>query len=113
MATFEETTFSDEVPTGDAIQVRAQFLRAIYEGEAIMVDHEEIPDFMPAMRMPLMLERPDLISGLSEGDKVLLTIGNSSVGPGLIITAIERLPPETELDLEGSGADSAFVPPGL
>ena len=118
VATFEETTFSDEATAdeaiaGNEIQVRALFLRSIYEGDAVMVEHEEIPDFMPAMRMPFTLERPDLIAGLSEGDKVLLTIGNSETGPGLIVTAIEPLPPDTELDLEGADADSAFVPPGL
>ncbi|GAB5537871.1 MAG: hypothetical protein Rubg2KO_41200 [Rubricoccaceae bacterium] len=110
VATFEETTFSDDTSSDGALMVRAVFLGPMYDGDAMMVEHEEIPDLMPAMRMPFTLERPDLIAGLSEGDKVLLTIGNSESGPGLIVTAIEPLPPDTELDLEGAEADSVFVP---
>jgi len=113
VATFEETTFSEDTPAEDELAVRAVFVSPIYDGDAVMVEHEEIPDVMPAMRMPFPLDRPDLIAGLSEGDKVLLTLRNSEAGPSLVVTAIEPLPPDTELDLEGSGADSVFVPSGL
>ena len=113
VATFEEMTYSDATASESELTVRAVFVGSLYDGDAVMVEHEEIPGRMPAMRMPFMLERPDLISGLSEGDKVLLTIRNDEMGTGFAVTAIEPLPASTVLDLEGSGADSAFVPPGL
>ena len=110
MATFEETTFSDDATSEDELAVRAVFIESLYDGDAVMVEHEAIPDQMPAMRMPFALERSDLIGGLSEGDKVLLTLRTSDTGPGLIVTAIERLPEDTELTLEGDVSDSTFVP---
>ena len=112
VATFEETTFSDEASDADLLTVRAVFLAPAYGGEAALVEHEEIPDAMPPMRMQIALERPDLIAGLSAGDKVLLTLREFETGTGFIVTAIDSLPPDTELDLEGSEVDGAFVPPG-
>ncbi len=113
VAVFEETDFSDTAPEADVFTVRAVFVAPAFGGDAALVDHEEIPDRMPAMRMEFALERRDLIAGLTAGDKVLLTLRDYETGPGFAVTAIEPLPENVELDLEGSGADSVFVPPGL
>src|SRR5690625_5995619 len=36
--------------------------------ETIMIEHEEIPDFMPAMTMPFYLKEASLADGLEVGD---------------------------------------------
>lgn len=112
IATFEETDFSDDSDGLELATVRAVFLGPAFGGDAALVEHEEIPDRMPAMRMQVALERPDLIAGLEAGDKVTLTYRDYATGPGFVVTAIEPLPADTELDLD-SAADSAFVPPGV
>ncbi|HLS28557.1 MAG TPA: SCO family protein [Opitutales bacterium] len=38
--------------------------------ETIMIEHEEIPDFMPAMTMPFYLKEASLADGLEVGDAV-------------------------------------------
>lgn len=112
VATFEETDFSDDDAALELATVRAVFLEPALGGDAALVEHEEIPERMPAMRMQVALERPDLIAGLEAGDKVTLTYRDYATGPGFVVTAIEPLPADTELDLD-SAVDSAFVPSGL
>ena len=72
-----------------------------YGGEAIRVDHEEIPDFMKAMRMDFRPKDPAEFAGLEPGDKIAFryVVGES----GSHVEALERLPAETDLVLaEGS-----------
>ena len=106
VATFENT----ESPESGERTVRAVFVGPALGGAAATVEHEEIPGVMPAMRMDVALGRSDLIDGLAAGDKIRMTIVARGAGPGFLVTGVEPLPADTVLDLEGSGADSAFVP---
>ena len=106
VATFEDTDLSSR----GEITVRALFVGPALGGAAATVEHEEIPGVMPAMRMDVALGEADLIDGLAAGDRVRMTIVQRDNGTGFIVTEIAPLPEGTVLDLEGSGADSAFVP---
>jgi protein SCO1/2 len=78
-------------------QVRGQFVMYQYGGEAIRVDHEEIPGFMKAMRMDFRPKDPAEVEGLEPGDKISFryVVGEKDEH----IEGIEKLPPETELHL--------------
>ena len=106
VATFEDTDLSGAAEWA----VRAVFVGPALGGAAATVEHEEIPGVMPAMRMDVALGEDGLIDGLETGDKILMTVVERDSGPGLIVTGVEVLPEGTALDLEGPGADSAFVP---
>ena len=51
-------------------EVRGQFVRPTFDGEAMRVDHEEIAGVMPAMTMDFQLEDPKSIAELEEGDTI-------------------------------------------
>lgn len=40
------------------------------DGETLVIEHEEIPGFMPAMTMPFYLASPDLSEGVEPGDAI-------------------------------------------
>ena len=98
-----------DAPAPEAgIEVRAVFVEARFDGEAVRVNHEAIPGRMPAMVMDLRLRSPALIDGLVEGAAVRLTLDSTS----LEVLGVEALPPGTDLALapeEGGGA--VFLPP--
>jgi len=54
----------------------------------IEIDHEAIPDLMPAMQMAFYVKDKSLLQGLKRGDRIEFTLENG-VG-GLKITAIEK-----------------------
>ncbi|MGB3544789.1 copper-binding protein [Rubrivirga sp.] len=83
-------------PMESTLEVRALYIEPVYQGEAILVNHEPIPDRMPAMRMAMRLYTPALLDSLTEGSKVLLTLDSAS----LEVIGIEELPFETVLDLD-------------
>jgi protein SCO1/2 len=85
---------------GDAPEVRSvrgQVARVADAGRSLVVDHEEIPDFMEAMRMTFPVQDPSRVRGFAAGDKIRFDLhvsgGRTSIG------AIEKLPPDTELAL--------------
>lgn len=57
------------VPT-QTFQVRGQIRGLDIEHQVMRIAHEEIPDYMPAMTMPLPVKDPALFKGLSKGDRV-------------------------------------------
>ncbi len=57
------------VPT-QTFQVRGQIRDLDISNQVIRIAHEEIPDYMPAMTMPLPVKDPALFNGLSKGDTV-------------------------------------------
>ena len=84
-------------PTSDALVVRGEYRSTVYDGAAMMVSHEAIPALeMPAMQMSLPVGEAELLEGLQPGDKVALTLQTE---PRLRIVGVERLAPETPLEL--------------
>jgi protein SCO1/2 len=39
-------------------------------GKTVVIEHEDIPNFMPAMTMPFAVEKTNLLSGIKPGDSV-------------------------------------------
>ena len=78
------------------VEVRGVFVRPMYDGQAMLVNHEVIPGRMPAMRMAFRLYMPALIDSVEEGARVRLTLDSAS----LEVLDIETLPFETDLDLD-------------
>ena len=78
------------------LTVRGVYVQPAYGGEAILVDHEAIPDRMPAMRMPFRLYTPALLDRLAQGAIVRLTLDSAS----LTVVDVETLPFDTTLELE-------------
>ncbi|MGB0716660.1 MAG: hypothetical protein ACPGXK_12325 [Phycisphaerae bacterium] len=81
--------------------------------QEFIVHHEEIPEYrsingsigMNEMAMPIPVPDSSLLEGFSVGDKVELTFGERFEPDhtmGLI--AIEKLPPDTALNLSGTSA---------
>lgn len=94
-------------PEPPTLQVRAVYLAPMYDGAAMRVDHEAIPDVMPAMEMPLSVTSPDLLADLAEGAIVQLTLDSAS----LRVIDIERLPDGTVLSLARDDAEGGIVLP--
>ncbi|MFP4228553.1 MAG: SCO family protein [Salinivenus sp.] len=59
-------------------------------GKTLVVEHEEIPGYMPPMIMPLPVRTPDLTSSLASGDAIQfeMTVSNDSTW----ISAVESIP---------------------
>jgi protein SCO1 len=55
----------------------------------IEIDHEDIPELMPAMVMEWSLEKSSLFDGLKVGDKVAFTVVET--GKGELITEIKKI----------------------
>lgn len=87
------------------LTVRALYVESMYDGQAMMVNHEAIPDRMPAMRMPFRVTEPALLDGVPQGAPVRLTLDSTS----LVVVAIETLPAGTDLDLHEGGDDGQGV----
>ncbi|MCB1126652.1 MAG: copper-binding protein, partial [Verrucomicrobiae bacterium] len=58
------------VPGLRTFEVRGVYKRLEDEGGTIVVYHEEIPDFMMAMTMPIPLKNPADAAGLEPGDQI-------------------------------------------
>ena len=84
--------------------LRGVYLQPMYDGAAMLVNHEAIPDRMPAMQMPMRVKVPGLLDGLAEGALIEMTVDSAS----LDVISITELPEGTVLDLEpgdGEGGD--------
>lgn len=82
----------------EVYQVRGRYMSTQIGGESISVIHEEIPDVMHAMRMDFRIDDPSISEQLETGDviefEMVITEGNDRYARN-----IEKLPPDTELDL--------------
>jgi hypothetical protein len=80
--------------------VRARVVRVEAGGRLLAVHHEAIPGEMEAMEMTLPVADPAQARGLAPGDAIRfeLVVGER----GAHADRIERLPPETALDLGGA-----------
>ena len=82
-------------PAPPTLTVRARYVGPQFEGQAALVEHEEIPGRMEAMRMALLVEAPGAFDGVAPGSPVRLTLDSAS----LAIVGVEPLPAATPLDL--------------
>lgn len=82
-------------PAPPTLSVRALYVGPQYEGQAAVVEHEEIPGVMEAMRMTLRVDAPGAFDGVAPGAPVRLTLDSLS----LAIVTVEPLPAGTPLDL--------------
>ena len=98
------TSCSSEPETPDAVvyTVRGRFLGLRFEGRAMRVEHEAIPGYMETMTMDFRLREPGEAAGLAVGDKIQFRYVVSGIDA--FAEGVERLPPETELQL---GEESA------
>ncbi len=89
--------------------VRGVFIGPQYEGAAMLVEHERIPGYMEAMRMPFKVEASEALTGYNAGDKIAFTYTVTEEGG--VASGIRRLPDSTRLELattmKTSSADSA------
>ena len=58
---------------GVSYEVRGRVVGFGDDSVTVFIEHEAIPDFMPAMTMPFVAERPALLDGLAYGDAVAVT----------------------------------------
>ncbi|WP_412060234.1 copper-binding protein [Rubrivirga sp. IMCC45206] len=93
-------------PRAPTLQVRAVYLEPMYDGQAMRVDHEAIPEVMPAMEMPLSVASPDLLADLAPGAIVRLTLDSASFR----VLDVERLPAGTALTLADEDAPGIVRP---
>ena len=88
-------------PPSATLVVRGVYVKSMYGGEAMLVNHEAIPDRMPAMQMAFRLYTPALLDSLTEGARVALTVDSAS----LEVVDVRTLPFDTVLNLEPSRGD--------
>lgn len=85
-------------------------------GKTLVVEHEEIPGYMPPMIMPLPVEDPSMTQSLAAGDAIQfeMTVSNDSTRISAIETipdtAVARNPAQTTQPLAGAAEDG---PPAL
>lgn len=96
----------DAIP--NAFDVRGLYLGTVFDSAAVVISHEEIEGFMGPMRMQLRVADRSELSGLREGDKIRFRLADPG-GNGYEVSQIEKLPPDTPLELADYGADG--VPP--
>ena len=96
----------DAIP--NPVTVRGLYLGTVFDSAAAVISHEAIEGFMGPMRMQLRVADRSELRGLREGDKIRFRLADPG-GNGYEISQIEKLPPDTELELADFGADG--VPP--
>ncbi len=92
------------------VEVRGVFVESMYDGQAMLVNHEAIPGRMPAMRMAFRLATPALLDGIAGGTPVRLTLDSTS----LEVLDVDGLPSGTALELgpdAPDGAGAVALPP--
>ncbi|GAB4397050.1 MAG: hypothetical protein OHK0053_12620 [Microscillaceae bacterium] len=88
----------EEAPQEEVFSVKGQVVSLPEAGKKdLTVDHEEIPDFMKAMRMSLTLADSTEAKDLAVGDKISFEMVKGE--SGFLMRKIEKLPADTELEL--------------
>jgi hypothetical protein len=106
-------TAGEPPPPADTYETRGlvrQLPRAERPGSELYIHHEAVPDFrdadgevvgMESMAMPFPVADPSMLDGLEPGDKVAFTFEMRwEGGDPLLVTRLEKLPPETRLAFE-------------
>ncbi len=71
------------------LEVKGQVRSLEPDGRTLFIEHEAIPDFMPAMIMPFTVRDPTLVRGLAVGDRIRFTLAVTRDASW--ITRIDRL----------------------
>lgn len=79
-------------------EVRGRYLGPAFDGEAMQVAHETIPDVMEAMTMAFRVEEPSELDRLKPGDPIAFEWVIEGIGSHA--EKIRVLPPDTVLELE-------------
>jgi Cu/Ag efflux protein CusF len=72
--------------------VRGVVRAILSEGNLVVLSHEEIPGYMPAMTMGFRAAAPQIYDGVRIGDAVRFTVRGAP--PNVVLTGIERAPAE-------------------
>lgn len=110
------TSCSDDAAEIPSEVVRGRVVGTAFGGEALVVDHEEIPGFMPAMRMSLRLE--DDLQAPPESAKIAFRLRRPETGAlyidslGLLPDSVvlQLAPPDTSLQSLRPNAETAHSP---
>lgn len=70
--------------------VRGVVRAVLPEANLIVLSHEEIPGYMPAMTMGFRVAAPQIYDGVQIGDAVRFTV--RGVPPNVVLTGLERAP---------------------
>lgn len=58
------------------------------DNSIVQINHEDIPDYMPAMSMPFHVKSKALLDSVHPGDKVNFTLKDSE--KGMVVTEIKK-----------------------
>lgn len=102
-ATEQQTTSTEVKSSEGAYKVRGQIVTSTIDGEApeeqaLVVDHEPVKG-MKSMRMTLQVSDSTQLKELASGDKISFEMVERD--GEYMMKNIEKLPPETDLQLEG------------
>jgi Cu/Ag efflux protein CusF len=70
--------------------VRGVVRAVLPEASLVVLSHEEIPGYMPAMTMGFRVAAPQIYDGVQIGDAVRFTV--RGVPPNMVLTGLERAP---------------------
>jgi Cu/Ag efflux protein CusF len=70
--------------------VRGVVRAVLPETGLVVLSHEEIPGYMPAMTMGFRVAAPQIYDGVQIGDAVRFTV--RGVPPNMVLTGLERAP---------------------
>ena len=84
--------------------VRGQVAKVLKDGGELVVDHEDIPGYMTAMQMTLVVADPAEARGLEPGDKVILTTESGAFAEICVVDEHRIMPLPDDLSFEqGAG----------
>lgn len=90
------------VETGESWTARGIYLGSKFEGQAVSIDHEDIPGLMDAMKMDFLIDSPEDMNGITEGDKVTFRL--DYIDNRVVASDFYVLPDTTTLTLASSAA---------
>lgn len=84
--------------------VRGEIVRVADGGRSLVIDHEDIPGYMDAMRMTLPVQDAAQSRELEAGDLIRFELFVS--GSRALIGSVEQLPAGTPLELATGGGEA-------
>ena len=101
-------------PPPKQYQLKGQILSIKPEQQEVLVKHEDIPGFMPAMTMPYKVESERLLEGRQPGDLITATLSWDEAKADAHLTAITKTgtAPISDPSTGPAVSPSDFVDPG-